>query len=75
MLSKIQNTVIDLLSTGLTQAEIANHLGLSEATISIIVRSSVQKLGADNLVSAILKFHEPNNTSEQQRHKKTSKPN
>ena len=52
-INRIQETVLDLYSEGMTHTEVSLRTGLSEDTISIVLESGSKALGANSMLQAV----------------------
>jgi DNA-binding NarL/FixJ family response regulator len=58
LLTELENRILDELQTGDTYAQIADRLKLSEAVLKKAVHTAYGKLGVNNKVSALRKWHQ-----------------
>ncbi|MGD9638012.1 MAG: response regulator [Alphaproteobacteria bacterium] len=59
-ISERETGVVNLLSQGFSNKEIAKSLGIREVTVKVHLRNIYRKLGVSNRVQAIKKFNEDN---------------
>ncbi|MGI9355311.1 MAG: LuxR C-terminal-related transcriptional regulator [Rhizobiaceae bacterium] len=60
-LSRIQQDLMDLVIEGCGISEIGQRVSLSEISVSIVVKSAVEKMGAKNLAHAAILYYQQKN--------------